>query len=201
MRRDAMGKFKHGCSYNPTPEYRAWSAMLKRCYSPSTQYFEHYGGRGITACDEWRSDFSRFLADMGERPPGTTLDRKDNDKGYCKENCRWATRQEQGRNRRTNALLVYRGETRCITEWAEVCGISVEMLRTRLKRGWSIEDAIAKPVQQRHVLFTCYGESKTLADWADFCGLAQTTIQARLMRGWSIQKAIEQPAQKRRTTH
>lgn len=79
--------------------YRSWAAMIQRCTNPKRENYSYYGGRGITVCARWRV-FENFAADMGERPPGTTLERNDNDKGYEPGNCRWATMQEQSNNRR-----------------------------------------------------------------------------------------------------
>jgi hypothetical protein len=87
----------HGRS--ESAEYRSWVSMIARCENPKYHHFHGYGGRGITICPEWRESFAVFLRDMGRRPPGTSLDRINNDKGYGPENCRWATRVEQSRNR------------------------------------------------------------------------------------------------------
>lgn len=82
-----------------TTTYRTWSGMIQRTTNPRCDDWHNYGGRGITVCDRWRT-FASFLADMGERPAGLTLDRVDNDRGYEPGNCRWATKSEQQRNQR-----------------------------------------------------------------------------------------------------
>lgn len=91
------GGFIHGLSNSPT--FRSWWDMVRRCTQPTRPGFANYGGRGITVCDRWRV-FANFLADMGERPEGLTLDRRDNDGNYEPGNCRWATHSEQQRNKR-----------------------------------------------------------------------------------------------------
>lgn len=99
LRRDHAASLntQHGMTGSPT--YNSWQSMIRRCTNPRAADYDRYGGRGITVCQRWR-DFSAFLDDMGVRPPGHTLDRVDNDRGYEPSNCRWATTSEQNLNRR-----------------------------------------------------------------------------------------------------
>jgi len=97
---------------------------------------------------EWES-FDVFIRDMGERPPGTTLDRIKNDGDYGPNNCRWATNEEQAQNRRSNILINFSGKTQCIAAWADELGIGRHTIRWRLKRGWSIELALTTAPMSR----------------------------------------------------
>jgi hypothetical protein len=129
-----------------TREYAVWRAMLHRCFNPRATHFDSYGGRGITVCDEWRRDFSRFIADMGPRPVGGTLDRRDNNGNYTSDNCRWATRAEQANNKRSSHLITWNGETHTICEWATLIGVTKSALSQRLvKLHWTVERAMTTP--------------------------------------------------------
>lgn len=100
FQREETGKRNrtHGLTRSPT--YRSWQAAKERCYNPSNVKYAKYGGAGVTMCSQWRDSFDAFLADMGVKPRGTTIDRIENDKGYEPGNCRWATAQTQAENRR-----------------------------------------------------------------------------------------------------
>lgn len=138
---------KHGM-YR-TSEYRIWSMMRQRCSNPKTARYARYGGRGISVCDRWMS-FENFYADMGPRPsPKHSVERKDNNAGYSPENCVWTTHRSQSRNKSTNRLIEYHGETKTLMEWSEVLRIHYYTIHNRIKLGWSIEEAFTQPVSMR----------------------------------------------------
>ena len=130
-----------------SPEHQTWKRMNTRCNDKSNIKYPQYGGRGITVCDRWR-EFSNFFADMGPKPSGYSLDRIDNDKGYSKENCRWATPVQQCRNRGITRLVSAFGETRNMAEAAETNGIKYATLKSRLRAGWRPEDALTRPIKR-----------------------------------------------------
>ena len=145
--------------------YGVWNGVKRRCYNANDKSYPRYGGCGITVCERWRTSFVAFRDDMGSRPSAQhSIDRIENDLGYwcgkpeCPEcgpagrspNCRWATRSEQGRNKRNNVWLTAYGETRLLVEWAR----RLETTPTRISKrvfdlGWSVEDAVTKPVTTR----------------------------------------------------
>jgi len=141
----ALGKQNTRHAMSNSREYNTWHGMLQRCNNKNYRFYKDYGGRGITVCEEWMK-FENFYADMGDRPEGMSLDRIDNDGPYCKENCRWSTIDQQNNNR-TNycRFLMYRGEVRTASQWARAMGICLGTFWNRLKRGWSIEDALETP--------------------------------------------------------
>lgn len=137
----------HGQSKSIT--YSSWEHMIRRCRNQNDKRYADYGGRGITVCDRWL-DFENFLTDMGERPSAAhSLDRIDSNGSYCSENCRWATNKQQQRNLRSNRHVTVGGETLTVAEAIENLGISGDAVRTRLRRGWSEQDALNRPVASK----------------------------------------------------
>lgn len=127
-----------------TPEYHTWEGIIQRCTNPSVKNWKDYGGRGITVCERWRA-FEAFFEDMGERPPQGTIDRIDNDGPYSPENCRWATMTQQNRNQRRSTFFTVDGVTAHINDWAEKAGITPNLIRARIRYGWSEKAAITTP--------------------------------------------------------
>ena len=150
-----MGKNIHGHSQDgkTTAEYRAYYAMRNRCLNPNQARYKDYGGRGIGICDRWLTGeagltgFQCFFADMGLKPSAKhTLDRRDNDRGYGPDNCRWATPVEQARNMRTARLVDVCGVEVSLVEAVERWGaVSYDTASMRLHRGWCAEDALFVP--------------------------------------------------------
>jgi len=131
-----------------------------RCECPTGDAYERYGGRGITVCERWRTSFAAFFEDMGKKPSAKhSIDRVDNDLGYrcgkpeCVEcgplgrspNCRWATRSEQARNRRSTVVVRAYGVELPAEVWSERSGIAAPTIRARISAGWSGEDAVSLP--------------------------------------------------------
>lgn len=130
----------HGMSSSPT--YRTWAVMKRRCLDPGFKDYPEYGGRGIRVSRKWRT-FRGFLADMGERPEGMTLDRIDSNGHYTAGNCRWATRLTQSNNTRRNHTLTHDGETLTLAEWSRKTGIPYSRLRARINLlGWPVGKAL-----------------------------------------------------------
>lgn len=118
-----------------TPEHRAWLSMKRRCENKNSDHYDKYGGRGINVCEEWGNSFESFLRDMGLRPTDQhSLDRVDVNGNYCKENCRWATKEEQANNKRNNRIVEINGKKQTLSMAAREIGITESGLRARLKK-------------------------------------------------------------------
>lgn len=132
-------------------EYRTWNAMKRRCEDFTVSNFSSYGGKGVKVCKRWNV-FDNFLADMGARPAGKTIDRIDNSRGYSPANCRWATPAEQARNKLNNRTVQHPdGRCLCVADWARELGISQKTIRNRLSKGWPPAKVLTTPVNPKRV--------------------------------------------------
>ena len=129
-----------------TPLYRTYFNMKNRCYNPHYYLFQHYGGKGVTVCDEWLGSggFSAFAAwsNANGYERGLSIDRLDNSKGYCPDNCRWVNMVTQQNNRTNNRLITVDGETHTMAEWAKISGLHYGTIQRRLANGWSDSEAV-----------------------------------------------------------
>lgn len=137
----------HGMSR--TRVYRIWKAMVKRCENPNGPKWHRYGGRGISVDPAWRNSFEQFFADMGHPPDGLSIERKDNDAGYSKGNCVWATAKEQARNKSDVRFVEAFGKRQTIPEWAAEFGLSRQTIAARLRAGVSGDIAVSATVVSR----------------------------------------------------
>jgi hypothetical protein len=130
----------HGQS--KTVLYRRWAGMLTRCTNPNRDFWDRYGGRSIEVCERWRN-YEAFAYDMGETfSPELTIERRDNDLGYCKENCYWGTPLQQANNTSKNKVVEFSGRKQTVANWARETGINPFTLYYRLKSGWDVTRAL-----------------------------------------------------------
>ena len=121
------------------PEYGTWMRMRNRCTNKKSDNYAYYGGKGIKVCERW-NDFFAFLEDMGPRPTSShSIDRIDSNGNYEPGNCRWATIEEQNRNRCSNLFFTLNGVTRQTHEWSAITGLSMKVIYLRRGKGWSDE--------------------------------------------------------------
>jgi len=128
-----------------TRTYAKWCGMKRRCYNKNEMNYPRYGGKGVKVCDRWLNSFENFLEDMGEAPKGLTLDRISPNGDYEPTNCRWATIDEQARNKKNVEKIMIGDESKCLAEWARYYGVGYDRLRHLYKRRkLNILDAISK---------------------------------------------------------
>lgn len=130
-----------------TSEYGTWRAMLNRCENPNVKSYERYGGRGIKVCRRWR-EFQNFLEDMGKRPAGLTLERRDNNGDYNPRNCRWATKFDQAHNKSSSLFLTRNGETLPLAVWANRVKLPYLVLYNRKAKGWTPDRILSQPIRK-----------------------------------------------------
>ena len=193
---DHKAHFKHGLK--DTPTYRVWTGMHGRCFNKQNHAYKDYGGRGITVCEHWKHSFLNFLADMGEKPKGKSIDRIDNNGNYSPENCRWATPKEQSKNRRTNRVVEYNGNKILLIDLAERSGLGYSTLWNRIvNSNKPVERAADTPIRAindnvNHVEYN--GKIVTIEELSKLTGVEHALLNNRIIHGgWSINSAIKKP--------
>jgi len=195
---------------NVHPLYHTWWNMKRRCLNTEDSGYKNYGGRGIKVCDRWLV-FENFKTDMYESylehyekygKRNTTIDRKDNSKNYCQENCRWSTPREQCNNRRSNVFIFYNNREQTLANWARELGIGTDTLWLRLyKYGMTPEQAlVGKRLSPPIVFLKFNGRSMPIREWSNEIGIKISTIKTRRQLGWSDEKIITTPVYKQQKT-
>jgi hypothetical protein len=170
-------------------------SMYGRCYYPTTNGYERYGGRGIKMCDEWLNNpdsFYEWSINNGYKK-GLTIDRIDVNGNYEPSNCRWVTKEIQDNNRRTNRKITYKGETKTLSQWSKEYNINIVTLSDRLKTGMTIEEALNKPTIKGggKLLFTINGETKLLSEWCQKYNVNYQTAWEKIKKGYDIKKTLK----------
>lgn len=184
-----MRKYRNATNHSKENHrlYGIRKKMIERCYDETCDRYKDYGGRGIKICDEWMDDFDEF-ADWSKANGyqlGLTIDRINNDGNYEPDNCRWITKREQNRNKRTNKIVEYNGVEKPLVEWCEELGLKYDPIHNRLEKGWSVEDAFNTPLASEYESF------------ASICrrhGLNHSTVRDRMVKfGWTLEEALNTP--------
>tara|TARA_R110000824_G_C15021618_1_gene658444 strand:+ start:213 stop:800 length:588 start_codon:yes stop_codon:yes gene_type:complete len=135
---------KHGAAR--TTEYASWQLLKDRCHNKNNRTYSYYGGKGISVCDRWINSFENFISDMGMKPSKShSIERIKGDLDYCPENCKWASKKEQVRNRSNTKKVKYKGVEKPLAEWCEILGLDYNNTNKRIWRGWDIDSAFNKP--------------------------------------------------------
>jgi hypothetical protein len=180
-----------------TPLYNVWCSMKQRCYNPKSTRWQWYGARGIKVCKRWLTSFRTFVDDMGPRPPGTWLERKNHNRGYKPSNCTWATPKQQMNNTTANHFLTFQGERLTVMQWSERTGISWTAISQRINYlKWSVRKTLTTPYRyspHNHRL-RYRGKWYRPKDLAKMAGLKPVTFVGRINQlKWSVAKAVETP--------
>ena len=193
-------------SISKLPEYSTWTAMKRRCYNPNWHAYHRYGGRGIMICDRWLNSFQNFYGDMGPRPVGYEIERKNNDIGYSPDNCEWASRTSQSNNTSASRKIEFKGTTKTLSEWAKHLGISRDRLAARIDRlGMTLDQAFTSErlrcdgSRMAQSTYTHDGMTMSLCEWSRMTGIKYGTLWARLKRGSNIGSAVNEKSGLKRT--
>lgn len=197
--RNAKHSTKHGLA--KTRLYHIFQGMKVRCYNKNDHSYPRYGQRGITICDEWMKDITKFVewANKNGYKDGLSIDRIDPNKGYFPENCRWVNFKIQANNKTNNKLVTFNGETHTVSEWADKLGMKRKILEQRIRNSeaskYSLEEAFSKKVREHDIMLTFKGKTQNIKSWAEEIGLPYSALNQRIYHGWDIERALTLPLQ------
>jgi hypothetical protein len=200
LQRDKAGKRWRTHGMTGSRLHVVWKGMRGRCERPTFKAYRNYGGRGIKVCREWHTfrNFYDWAMANGYRQ-GLTIERIDNDGNYEPDNCRWATRKEQIKNRRNTKFLTAFGETKPMTEWVDDprCVVDYHVLKLRLRYKYPAEIAMTTPLRENMRLapVTIDGVTKTIAEWSkdERCSVGMWTVMYRIKKGMEASQALFSP--------
>ena len=174
---------------------KVFRSMRYRCYNEDNRVYKYYGGKGVTICDEWLQSFDNFYnwALLNGYKEGLSIDRIDVNGSYSPKNCRWATMEEQSRNRTNTVLVEYNGKKMTLREWSEELNISLSTISKRRFRGWTDKEIIeGRPKRKRvaNIYLQYNGKTLSIREWSKELNTKEGTIRTRLDRGWSIEESL-----------
>ena len=174
---------------------KVFRSMIYRCYNENNHAYKYYGGKGVTICDEWLQSFDNFYnwALLNGYKEGLSIDRIDVNGSYSPKNCRWATMEEQSRNRTNTVLVEYNGKKMTLREWSEELNISLSTISKRRFRGWTDKEIIeGRPKRKRvaNIYLQYNGKTLSIREWSKELNTKEGTIRTRLDRGWSIEESL-----------
>lgn len=185
--------------------YKIYASMKQRCFDKNSEEYHRYGGRGITICQEWLDNFTNFYnwamengydkeADRGQ----CTIERINNDGNYEPSNCRWATQEEQAKNKNIPEVEIC-GEKHTLKEWSDITGLTVATIRQRIKYGWKDEEIISIPkederenkiIHPKSKELTYKGVTHTLVEWSKITGISNKLLSERLRMGYTEEEIL-----------
>lgn len=185
--------------------YKVWAGIKDRTNIKNKNCKNNYKKLSIVMCDEWKNSFKSFYdwatvngyedCKLENGKNKLTIDRIDNNKGYCPDNCRWVTNKQQMNNTSKNKKIFYNGETKNLSEWVEKLNLSYSTVQQRLIMGWSIERAFTEDTDKQNY-YNYNGKNININQICEITGLTKTNVWNRIHRGWDINRIMTQKPRK-----
>jgi len=175
------------------PKYAIWHSMIQRCNNPNLKRYKDYGGRGIKVCDRWLKSFDNFYNDMGQRPDGLTIERRDKNGNYEPSNCFWETNANQQKNKRNNRYITFNNETRIFSDWCKILNINNSTLNLLLKSHdfsviYNFYSSGKTGSIGRANYITYNGKEARMEEWSKILKCRSSSISAMLKNGKTFEQ-------------